>query len=260
MEEHPVSDRIFTYNTLTDLAADAAKVPAKWQTGGHDCPMSYADACQAIVRGDASQVPRAEKLLDQLMTDSVEVMTPMWEASVWGAYPSVPDFLSGHPQPMRALVPQVAEKAPIKIWVDLASSAGVTLEELERRGITILALLLKLQQTRPVDLVLCYGAPSNGVGMVLPWQTRPMDLSTTCAMLCSGTLTRYPLMAVLRHKSRDLIGMGLRSEAHMREFFSIPEGDLCIGRMDISDYDFRDNPLGWINRQLAKFSDGGGEE
>jgi hypothetical protein len=251
-EHHVGGRKIFTYARMTDLAADARQIEAKWQNCGHETPISYRECCDVLVSGDEKQVPSAQRLLDKLMVESLEVSQPAWMREVAGAYPSVPDFLANDPESMFTLQPVESPTAPITVWIDLMSSGGCSLQELENRGIAMLALVLKLQQVRPVRMNVCYGAPSNGCGLVLPWPTQPVELATTCAVLCRGELTRLPLMAILRKASQDYIGMGLQTDEEMRGFFEIPEGDLVLRAMILNNTLMRTNPVAWVNEQLKK--------
>jgi hypothetical protein len=215
--------------------------------------MSYEQVCQTITKGDDAQVPRATLLLEKMLLTSNEVPVRQWVASPMGAYPVVPDFLSGMPTPMRVIEMTEDDSTPLKVWVDITSSAGVSLEELEARGIAILALILKLQTVRPVDLVLCCGTQSENCGLVIHWPTRPLDLATTCFALSNGAFARYAVYGLIRQHTGSYLGGLLGSVEAMREFFFIPEKDLVVPSAHLFDEVMRTDPVKWVNQQLEKY-------
>ena len=66
---------------------------------GGDSLNKLLDRC---LSGDERYIDAAEQLLDQLRTE-IEIPRPQWQQSAWGAFPSVPDFLSGEPDCMRQM-------------------------------------------------------------------------------------------------------------------------------------------------------------
>lgn len=103
--------------------------------------------------GNTACVAEAEKMLAEVEKHiDLALLRPSWEASVCGAFPCVPDYLSGHPESMRRKVMQTSESEPVRIYVCMSSSAGVDHNDLTKRGCAVLALVMALQMVRPVEL------------------------------------------------------------------------------------------------------------
>ena len=102
-------------------------------------------------RGDDSFVSHAEALLEKI--EGEVDSHAEWVPSIYGAYPVVPEFLAGSPSSMwRGTRP--SDASPVAVWVDLTCSGGFSAKDMEKRGTAILALVMKLQAIRPVDLYL----------------------------------------------------------------------------------------------------------
>ena len=77
------------------------------------------------------------------------------ELSVGGGSPSVGAFLGGSPASMYRQVSPMRDDGPVRIFVDLSSSAGYSEEGVRGRGIAMLALARCIQRLRPVELWVC---------------------------------------------------------------------------------------------------------
>lgn len=255
--------RILEYNSVHEFTDRARQIPLKWQnTGKHATEgLTYTDVLRLGLEGDDSLVAEAEKLLEQLMVASETIKVMQWNPSVYGAYPVVPEFLAGSPTPMRHRQSVETENLPIGIWVDLTSSGRIGLDTLRRRGIVLLALVLKLQAIRPIELYVCIGSSSNRGGVRITLNTRPLDLASSCFILCNGTFARLPMYALVREMSQSLITSLLIRESDFRAAFDVPEGDLVVGTAHL-DYssEIQSDPVAWINKQLAKFEHRGENE
>lgn len=103
--------------------------------------------------GDESDVPRALELLATMEASFPETERAEFLPSVAGAYPCVPDFLSGLPEPMRCktYVPNLG--APIKLGVVTTVSADIKKDAYAARSAAMLAILMHLNNTgRAVEL------------------------------------------------------------------------------------------------------------
>jgi hypothetical protein len=148
--------------------------------------LSGKETVRRLLRGDEANVPAAEKLLDEIGGD-IGSSAALWEHEVAGAIPDVPAAISGDPECMWDLQSQTDTTAPLSIIVDLTSSAAFSQESMRRRGIAILALVMKLAATRPVTLELCtlmHGKARDGEGderysyIGVTVNTTPLDLAT----------------------------------------------------------------------------------
>lgn len=73
-----------------------------------------------------------------------------------GAYPIVPEVLSGHPMPMRMMAADPFEQSPMRMVIDSSVALAVTDDLMHLRAYTIAALLLRLMETRPVQVDVCF--------------------------------------------------------------------------------------------------------
>ena len=80
-----------------------------------------------LATGDDTYVPAAEAAIKEIMQDlRLESLTPEWIPDMAGAYADVPSFLAGNPAAMRRRIMASEEIAPIKLYVSLTSSCGVS--------------------------------------------------------------------------------------------------------------------------------------
>lgn len=80
----------------------------------------------------------------------------VWMEGPMGAYPIVPEVLNGHPFCMRQLSAAPFEQSPMHIVVDASAAVGVDASLCFERSIAIAALISRLQETRPVEVSVCF--------------------------------------------------------------------------------------------------------
>jgi len=145
------------------------------------------------VSGDNSKVARAEKLLDQIEAQ-VDRDHATWQNAVVGAYPDVPAFLANNPDNMRRRVLTEDERSPIRVWVDVVSSAGITWQQLEPRGVAALALVMQLIRCgRAVELYTftsLHGRIGGETVICVKLPTQPIDISVVAYCLTSQGFSR----------------------------------------------------------------------
>jgi hypothetical protein len=152
--------------------------------------------------GDTHLVPAAEALISQLEC-SVEAPRSTWAPSRAGAYPVVPEALAGFPDAMRRRVPAYDDRSPLRVVIDLTSSAAISHEALEKRGTAYLALAMFLSNERPVTLEAVTGLGGYGQTacfLVTTIPAQPLDLAVACSALTSAGFSRllgYDLIHVL---------------------------------------------------------------
>lgn len=154
-------------------------------TGGLDEPAVR----KSLISGDERYVPRAEAAIKDIMADlHLETLRPEWESGIAGAIPDVPAFVMGLPMTMRRKVIHTTEVAPIKLFVSLASSGGISNEVLEERGICLLALVIALSRVRPVELWI-FDAEENFAYLV-KMPTAPLDVGLASFLMVNQSFTR----------------------------------------------------------------------
>lgn len=188
-----------------------------------------------------------------------------WERSICGAYPVVPEFLAGVPNPMRRRVQVASDKTPVRIIIDLNSSMSVSADVLLKRGLAVLALAMGLAQERAVEL---WGLVSlarvnentddqAGIMWCIACSGEPLDLSRVAASLASPAFCRGAGYALCcEHLRANVTCRGLggrdgdRHERQAREALGLTPDDVFIRPVDASD-PLVTRPVEFIQKQLA---------
>lgn len=140
------------------------------------------------------------------MIDSIPIAVPRsaWVPSPAGAFPIVPEYLAGRPDPMRRRVQVCAETAPIRMFLDLVSSQEIDEADLRKRGASFLALAMALVQVRPVELYATIPdrptqAKAKSAVSVIRLATAPLDTAAVAAVFCNPAITRHLGYAYVNH-------------------------------------------------------------
>lgn len=226
------------------------------------------DTLRKAELGDTSLVSFAEKQLGKLDA-TLETPRKLWDRSPAGAFCVVPDVLAGLPTPMRRQIYTRDETSPITILVCSTSSAGISAQTLQQRGITILALVMALARIRPVSLhQLCYvhGKDDGETVITSEINTHPLDLATACYVLTSAGFARrltYGLAKALNDFNGDWPNAyGYRYSGNNDQYFTHlkanlavdPSRCLIISAAKLHDELLRE-PIAWINKQIKRFTE-----
>jgi len=243
---------------FVEVAKDCPNGNASYTWCGN---ISHNETVQLALNGDDKLVPEAEKLLEKLDSD-IEIARPEWVPSIAGAFPSVPDYLAGLPDSMRTMHPTMRDTTPVSIYVSTTSSAGIDADTMMKRGVAILALLMKLQQMRPVQLFLLaelHGRTDGEYLQVIRIESTPLNLSTACFVLTHVGFARHLTYGVAHAKDsfngqwpRMYDGGGSQWEEHVREVLGMNPQDVYVGAARIWD-DVVRRPVEWVNKQVAQF-------
>lgn len=259
------------FYTMEEFAAASdetrAKHPATY--GRHEGSGWYGgetndDTARLIRSGDPAAVERARGLLDKIFAELPATERADWTPSPAGAYPIVPEFLAGHPEPMRARRIDANASNPVRIWACLTCSAGVTQSTLRKRGAAMMALLLKLAEIRPVELwaVIFMDSPidAHGEGVIaIRLPSDPLSEAHCAYALTSSGFTRgFGYDYIRAHwkssgswprefkysgnnrKYLDALKLRLGGELH----------DLMIEPAKASNERITTDPAGWVNDQI----------
>ena len=210
--------------------------------------------------GNEALVENANKLMDKLDSVCGGVETSQWEPSPCGAYPIVPEYLNGSPTCMRQMLP-CGELSPVKIYVCTTSSALVSAENLRKRGIAILALVMKLQAIRPVELYVTAETDGNGgdVIQVIPIESKPLSLAHATYCLTSAGFARRLTYGIAYGKYACMGGWGTMYDRLGSGYPEWLKGQLGCGPSDLyiksanCDDDMLSDPVAWVNRELERF-------
>lgn len=206
----------------------------------------------------------AQKLISKLDDSGIEPVKNKWATSIAGAFPNVPAYLAGENECMFNLESDADMTAPIKMFVGVTSSTGISDDDLKIRGAAILALTMKLAEVRPVELWvyldLDYEYKNNLANLLMVRvNTTPMDLSVSNFMMVSQGFARGVGMNYLKHKQHyhggwAFIDKVTESRTERLKFaLEASENDFVVPSAFNGDLIIKD-PMGWVTKKLAEAS------
>lgn len=146
-----------------------------------------------LLTGDQALVKRSEALLDKIEAESPMANTRHENVrTVSGGLADVPAYLSGCPVNMRRRQRQETA-APLRIVMDVTSSAGIGQASLERRGVAALALMRRLEAAgHAVELWIATGLGEGAAASFTftRMETTPLDIVRACWALASHEFSR----------------------------------------------------------------------
>ena len=249
-----------------------------------ECRATPVDILKLARNGDPQYVTQAETYLAQLAVN-FESRGYAWRSSPCGAFPSVPDYLSGNPTCMRQRTKVIRDTAPLRIFIGATLNAGCTREKYLLRGCMLTALIMTLQCIRPVSLYLWEdscghaGAPStpyptNDDGAfitVVNIGTQPINLSQLAYLLCDSNFARgimygavqtkdplsygysYPpnyLNATRDYDPTTAVANDYAYIKWLRRYIGAEDTDIFIPSVHTNQ--MLDNPVDWLTRMLHK--------
>jgi hypothetical protein len=224
---------------------------------------TYEDARTNLFRGNADAVRRSDEFLEKLEEEGLSLPQAEWQRNIAGAFPCVPSFITGAPDSMYEQVSVPRDTTPIRIFASVCCSAGVEPETLEKRGVTLLALVRKLQAIRPVELwVYCdiYGKGGAAIP-VIRIDTSTMDLTSASYALAHAGFLRQLCFAWGEDAGRGFDG-GWAWNKDPRDPEAIKKTRAAVGAREEDMlipgaylYDpLVQNPLAWLNEKIAFYS------
>jgi hypothetical protein len=189
---------------------------------------------------------------------------PTYVNDVAGAFPNVPAYLAGSPECMfrRGSSELLGEQSPLTVYLDVSVWAGTDADQIKKRGIAILALVMILSERRPVDLYVfsslgagMFGGGNQALFCVMPVETRPLDISTATYALTSAGFLRNLCFAWADKHGFDG-GYAWHKEPRddatrelVREVLGASPQDLVIYGAGTNEKHLTD-PIGWLHDQL----------
>jgi hypothetical protein len=150
---------------------------------------SWQGAVDKALHGDTSAVGEARATIQDIAYDiDLQGLKTTWAPAPVGAYPIVPAYLANHPDSMARKVETCNKREPVTIWFSPSVSSGISAADAKRRSVAVLALVLAMQQVRPVKVKL-YTARAQG-NHTIDIRTDPMVLSEAAHMLTSVSVLR----------------------------------------------------------------------
>jgi hypothetical protein len=221
---------------------------------------TWEEARRNVEVGNLDVVPRANKLVDKLIGDGIELEASVWEQSVAGYLPCVPAYLSGAPDCMFVQSKVPSDTAPVRIYASACCSAGVSAKDLEKRGTTILALAMKLTAIRPVELYVYADMGGSGHAFMpcMKIETSPLDLASASYAMSHASFLRRLCFSWAEPHGWDgswAWGQDPTSESAQkktRAALELGDDDLLICGGYSGD-PLIDSPVEWLNEQMKKF-------
>jgi len=220
---------------------------------------TYPQIVQSLIAGDIAYVAKAERMVAQLK--DVELPSTFGRRrrrDVVGTRCNMGEYMAGSPTCMRRKVTSEDDTQPLRIAVDMFISCAFTPQQVEARGLAILALLVKIMQFRPVELfVFCESRDnwdSNFQAIQLcEINSKPLDLATSAVALCDADISRrifFPLLVeVVTDGSLCPPKAGREAQVVRAELLGLRENDLLIESQTLGSYDLS-NPVGWVDKQM----------
>ena len=229
---------------------------SEW-TGGE----SFEDARRSLLTGKLEAAQAADKLIDKLAGESVELETPQWQQSVAGYFPCVPAYVAGFPDAMWTQASVSSDRAPVRIFASVSCSAGVDASDMEKRGVAILALCQKLQSVRPVELFVFADMGGNGYALMpcVKIETSPLDLASATYSLSAAGFLRQLCFGWVEGMgwgggwAWDMDPRTTEAKRKTRAALRMSDTDLHIPG-GYSEDPLIKNPVAWINEQVAKYT------
>ncbi len=178
--DHGQPTQVYTFENVHEFV-DAAETSAyrcsndRWAAG------ERREAIHGALYGDEQYVPGALDLLAK-----VDLAIPPTEGmgfvhAPFGGRADIGDWLAGSPTPMRRRKNLVVDRGTVKVLVSFGPSASLGADVLVPRGQAIMALIMKIQQSRPVELYLYDETQMKQTGIpcyfLIGVESRPLSLA-----------------------------------------------------------------------------------
>ncbi len=256
------------FNTINSFLADLPdSSDSRRATRADDFTgyQTFNDAKKNIWRGRDGITERSAALLDKIEGETIELKTPSWQSDLVGFIPSVPAYVAGAPDSMLRPIDQPSDTSPIRIFASVCVSGGLDEEQLEKRGIALLALCRKLQAIRPVELYVyadMEGDKEDHTGNcaipVIKLETSPLDLTTAGYIMSDpGFLRQLCFTWGEKHGFEGKWawrGQPSEYQKRLREVLNASPNDLVIRGGYLQD-PLITEPVEWLNEQVRKYAD-----
>jgi hypothetical protein len=256
---------LYHFDDCHDYADTVAKRCTPVNHGSWAGGESWDEAMRKAKYGDQTLVPQAEALIEKISVEAQREL-PVWTPSVAGAFPMVAEYLMDRPDCMRRRHPTPDERAPIRIYVELTSSGGISASDMQKRGTAILALALLLNTHRACELHAIVGLDARVEGArasfcVVRLGSSPLDISSACNALTSVGFVRSMGYQMLDQSPESRASGGWAWDLHpvgsgrtlyvekLRKALNASPTDMIIPPIHVHDTAVTD-PVGFVQRAL----------
>lgn len=258
------------YGSITELVKSGMANNTRYE-GRYGLPDSWAggktfDEVEDITLrgGIESDLDEAKKLIDKIEAN-VSVLETSWEPNVMGAFPIVPDYLTGNPMCMMDMVQTEKQGAPVRVWAEGFLSSGNTHQQTLNKVAGICALAMALQQHNPVEIILfdyIWMEKERKKLKQTATFTAPVDIAQLAAVI-SKRFVRTLLFNSWHDgtgaKNSNCMYPALRDskepEKKARKLFNMADNDVVIMPNSHGGKDFKailNNPIDWVKDELRK--------
>jgi hypothetical protein len=223
---------------------------------------SYAESLENVRSGDLAGVADADKFLADMESHVFVSRQFRVFDDVVGAVPNIPAYLAGVPQNMRRRTRQPTSTAPLSVFVNLTSSAGIGAADLYKRGAAILALVRLLSNVRAVELWGFVGLGDSRTGnyVAVRLDTAPLDLARAAHVLTHTSVARGLGYGIATHRFNaggawpySDVKLSRKHGAEILARVTYPGSDvLLIPPIFLTD-DCVKNPVKWIRDMLQAY-------
>lgn len=218
-----------------------------------------------IARGaSAAEQAPAVKLLEKIDASTHGRKKVQAMPSVAGERVNMGAYLRGEPQNMRRRVRVEHERSPIRVCLELIVSAGVSHDQLARRGAAIAALAVRLAEVRPVELWVSWGNMASSHTSVcgrVRLDTTPLSMANAVAVMASPMFCRGILFGEMWRQGKATSenslpwAFGYPSDADrtrkLRAALQLEPQDIFIPGGHLTEAaQFMADPVAWVNSYL----------
>ena len=221
---------------------------------------SFFDAITRLSEGNMGMVPKSDELLTKF--EAIEIETPKkgWRNDVVGERANVQAHLKGHPMAMRRRSREDNAFSPVTVFVNVAASSMFSAEQIQKRGIAILAFVRLLAMRRPVELyvgLISRGYSNNMSCIAVRMDTAPLDLARISFALADPCFMRRAMINMAYYYG----GEGGLPQCHGKDDFlaavkkvlpTIGTQIVAIPHMTSANEDAVHDPEAFIERMLRE--------
>ncbi len=231
-----------------------------WSINADAGGISRQEALQWASHGAETLVAPSDKFMSDLENLMPETSRKTWSHDVYGAFPDVPRYLHGSdPRTMRRRTRVMEDHAPIRIYVELAASFGVSADQYIQRGSAVLSLLRIAESSRPVELysILSSTAARDSLHNVevitIRLPSAPLNVSLSAAWISHPAIFRKCLAGRPYRFNLSAYPINLSNNAAFRNLMGFGPSDIYIPGVHFDDPILSD-PIAWIKARLAELN------
>ena len=219
------------------------------------------DAMEGVTYLESGNDRHVQTALDFMkeLNENVEVLHTRWAPSVEGAFPDVPSYLANDPLSMWRSERTTSDTSPLRVWVGVSSSAGISERALVKRGCVLAAFAIALSEKRPVLITpfKTLGWFDRKTWSILSWDvtTGPLILADLMASVAEPLAFRHAgIMAGQLHNpsTSPYCPPVLTQPSTMRNLLGAQPQDLYLEAIDLRDPMLSD-PIGWLKEHIARY-------